>query len=95
MSRRRSQLSFSLFAFQDIITAVTGILLLITITLAIILITTETVVPIDDRLEYHKQLQDELAVLAKKQDTVQIDLAAISKKNKGISRLRGEELKRE
>lgn len=95
MSKRRTSLSFSLFAFQDIITAVTGILLLITITLAIILITTEKAIPVEDRTKYHQDLQKEVAKLAEQVDAIQADLVEVKKKSEGLSRLQGEQLKRE
>ncbi len=95
MARRRHTLSFSLFAFQDIITAVTGILLLITITLAIILITTKKAIPVEDRTKYHQDLQKEVEALAKQRDSIQQDLEVVANKNAGLSRLNGKELKRE
>lgn len=95
MARRRTTLSFSLFAFQDIITAVTGILLLITITLAIILITTEKAIPVENRTEYHQDLQKEVESLAKQSDAIQAELEVVANKNAGLSRLNGKELKRE
>lgn len=95
MRRRRVPLSFSLFAFQDIITGVTGVLLLITITLAILLVTTQQAIPLDERTEYHKDLQQQVHLLAKQQAAIQQDLSIVAAKHDGLSRINGDELKRE
>lgn len=95
MRRRTESAPVSLFAFQDIITAVTGIILLITITLAILLITSSKARPDDDRTRYHQDLKNEIESLTAQRSKLDAKLHDLSNENAKISRLSSEELQRE
>jgi hypothetical protein len=85
MSRRRPAAPFSLFSFQDVITAVTGIIILIALLLTLELLQRPPVAPVPNAGVFAEELRESLASLRAERDHLADMVAAAAQASERVA----------